>query len=328
MNNDLLLRDYKDSDKQQIIDLMNRNFENQQHLNLKRDIEWWDWKYKNSIFGEPIIKVMEHRNKIIACRSFWPWILNIRGRELKCYQPVDAVVDVKYRGQGVFTKLTNEMLIEHKSDIDMLFNFSNDQSINANIRLGWNYIDQLHWYVKILDFKSSFNQMRNNTGFNSLALESEDKINFEKISLVNENADYSKVLKTKRSSEFLTWRYLQHPQINYGMRIIKDKTEQLVYIFEINRNEYGKEMLIVDYFGDIDLIPNMLSEAEIIAKKYSAGFISLVKKAKIKEKDFFKKLYIKQKRKNLLVLPLDLSLEQIGSQYDNWDIFLGMHDSV
>ena len=328
MKNNLIIREYQEKDEYQILDLLNRNFKNQQHLNLIRDSKWWEWKYKNNIFGNPIINVVEHDNKIIACRPFWPWKLNVRGTEIMAYQPVDAVVDKEYRGQGLFTKLTNKTLSENKENIDLVFNFSNDQSIRANLRIGWFSVGKLQWFVKVNKIVSSFNQIRNNTGFTSLQLQDEDSINQLKINQVNGKFDFSEKIKTIRTKDFLKWRYMQHPQINYGMRIIRKNKKQLVLIFEINENRFGRELIVVDYFGNMQLFKSMLKELDAISGKYNAAFISLINKYNTPKSILYKRLYIKQKRKNFLVLPLNLQLENICKQYDNWDIFLGLHDSV
>ena len=328
MIDDLLIREYQENDEHQILDLLNSNFKGQQHLNIERDLKWWEWKYKNNPFGDPIINVIEHDKKIIACRPFWPWELTVRGRELKCYQPVDAVVDKHYRGCGIFTKLTTKTLLENKDRIDLIFNFSNEQSIRANLRVGWTFIGKLHWYVKVNNIGSSFKQMRNSTGFISVRQEDDDRINKLKIDQVKEIFDFSGKFKTDRTKEFLIWRYMQHPQINYGMKIIETKNKQFAYIYEVNENKFGRELIVVDYFGDMELFNYMLEELDAISKKYSTAFITLISKHNTPANSLLRKLYVKQKRKNFLVMPLNLEIEQSAIKYNNWDMFLGMHDSV
>ncbi|TFJ93051.1 GNAT family N-acetyltransferase [Lentibacillus salicampi] len=328
MEKDLIIREYKEEDKHQILDLLNRNFKGQQHLNIQRDLTWWNWKYKNNIFGNPVINVAEYRNRIIACRPFWPWKLINRDKELKCYQPVDAVVDKEFRGKGIFSKLTSKTLFDNEKNTDLIFNFSNDQSIRANVRLGWTFIGKLQWYVKVNKPVIALKMIRNNISFVSLKLEDEDRVNHTKINQVKSVAGLSGRFETTKEEDFLSWRYMEHPQIYYGMDLIETRDKQLVYIYEINENNFGRELILVDYFGDMNLFKNMLNELDKLSTKYNVAFISLVYKYNAPKNRLYKKLYIKQKRKNLLVLPLNKELEQSSLKYDNWDIFLGMHDSV
>src|SRR5690625_4830387 len=133
MDKEIIIRKYKKNDEYQILKLLNRNLNKQQHLNIERNIDWWKWKYEKNPFGDPIIYLGEYNKKVIAVRSFWPWTLNVRGKELISYQPLDSVVDKDFRRRGLFTKLTREFLQEHGDYIDLVYNFPNNQSLRGNL---------------------------------------------------------------------------------------------------------------------------------------------------------------------------------------------------
>lgn len=329
METDLIIREYSNDDIVNILELLNKNLKGQQHLNIKRDVNWWNWKYENNIFGKPIITVAEYKGKIIACRPFWPWRLNIRGKIINCYQPVDSVVDKDFRGKGLFTKLTSNSLLEVSKKTDLIFNFPNEQSLGAYLNLGWSYVGKLEWYVKIKKVMRSCKQLMNQTGYDSIKLQENDKISEQKINQIREIYEFNGVFKTNITKEFLKWRYLQHPQLNYGMNlIIESKNKQFTYVFIINENDYGRELVVLDYFGSKDLFINMLAELDVLSLRYNTSFISIIKKKNVFEKELMKRFYIKQKRKNFVVLPTNLTLDNIAQKFERWDISLGMHDSI
>ena len=328
MENNISIREYRDEDKNQILDLLNRNFEKQQHLNIIRDNEWWEWKYEKNIFGKPIIYVAESSKKIIAVRPLWPWRLNIRGNELDCFQPLDSVVDVEFRGKGLFSKMTRKAINENIDDIDIVFNFPNRQSIGANLNLGWSLVGKLQWYIKINKPIGTLSLYRHYGSFKSVKLDTEDLITFDKVNNLAEYINFDGKLKTKRDNAFLSWRYLEHPKINYGMGIIKNRCSNLVYVYEVNENDHGRELIIVDYFGNLRLFNEMLQEINSLSNKYKTAFTLILKKYNTPLNILIRNCYFKMSNKNFVVLPLNIALNNIGTKYDNWDIFLGMHDSV
>jgi len=330
MSNQIDIRRYNDEDRYQIINLLNRNFEKQQYLKINRDIEWWEWKYEKNIFGKPIIYVAELNNRIIGVRPFWPWQLSMRDKKLTCFQPVDAVIEEEFRRQGLFTKLTKKFLFDNAENTDLVFNFSNKQSISGSLKLGWIFVDNLRWYVKINNIISIYRLARNHKGFSSIKLNMKDAISKQKINQLKLNFNFNEKLKLKtlRIKQFLIWRYLNHPKINYGLNLIEENGKQLAYIFEINENEYGKELIVLDYFGELGLFSNMLSEIKQMVKKNKITMTLIISNyntpIKLLQRDF----YIKQKTKNLLVLPLNIQIKKEAICYDDWEIFLGMHDSL
>lgn len=329
MLNQINIRAYENKDKLQILELLNRNFNKQEHMKLNRDIEWWEWKYEKNIFGKPIIYIAEHNGKIIGVRPFWPWKLTIGDKKLNCFQPIDSVVDPEYRGIGIFTILTKTILKENSNLMDLVFNFPNEQSVQGNLKMGWTFVSRLQWYVKINDLFSIGKLMKNFRDFHSCPLQENDRISREKLNQIPINSSNDNKLKSLESFEFYYWRYLEHPKMNYGLNIINKNGKKFFYIFEINENNYGKELIILDYFGDFSLFKEFLKEINVISKKYKITYTLIIKKYEDLPKHLlFKNLYLPHQKKNLVVLPLSKEFQSVSAQYNNWQISLAMHDSV
>jgi hypothetical protein len=321
------IRKFRDEDKSQVINLLNRNFKMQEHLKVKRDLEWWNWKYDQNVFGESIIYVAEINRTIIGVRPFWPWKLKNDGREISCYQPIDAVVDKEYRGIGIFSELTTKALQDNSIKSSLIFNFPNEQSIGSNIKLGWRFVGKLHWYIKIKKIISFSKMAANLNDFEPCLLKEEDKINSEKINRIG-FSNYASKLSTVKTVEFFTWRYLNHPKISYGLNIIEKNNKQIFFIYEINKNDIGEELIVLDYDGDMELISEMLQAIDDLAEKYDVTYILVIKKWPIQFKFLLQNKFILQKKKNLVTLPLNEAYRTIATSYDNWEICVGMHDSI
>lgn len=330
MKKDIIIRKYKVEDKEQVIDLLNRNFQDQEHMKWNRDISWWNWKYEKNIFGKPIIYVAVYKGKIIGVRPFWPWQLTINNEIVNCYLPIDTVVDMEFRGHGIFTSLTKKALQEVDKVADIIFNFPNNQSIKGNLNLGWSFVSELNWFVKINKSLSFLRLYKNNQRFKNLPLRPEDTITKEKIFNINNYllSANPNLLSTNKTCEYFCWRFLEHPKISYGLNVIEKNNKKLFYIFEINQNNYGKELIVLDYIGDFELLGKFINEISKISKKYDVTYTLILKKNNVKTSEFIRKLYIPQKRKNFVVLPIKDVYKDLALTYKNWDLCLGMHDSV
>jgi hypothetical protein len=146
-----LIRAATIEDKESILELLNNVFMKQQRSSFKRGDNYYNWKFLDSPFGKSLLTVAEQDKRIIAVDTLWPWELNIRGEVHKVMQPCDSVVHPSSRGKGLFKKMRFygiEMLKQSKPSF--LFNFPNNQSITANISLGWTYLGKISCWIKIL----------------------------------------------------------------------------------------------------------------------------------------------------------------------------------
>ena len=162
MIDSIVIREASPADTDQILALMDEVFSKQQYFASTRSRESWNWKYEKNVFGKPIHILATYDERIVGFRSFWPWELACRGQVLKAYQPVDTVVHPDYQGQGLFARMNTiavKKAIELKTDV--LFNFSNQNSLPGNLKLGWNYVAKLPWLVKPLRPFHLLNNLKN-----------------------------------------------------------------------------------------------------------------------------------------------------------------------
>lgn len=89
-------------------------------------------KYIENIFGPSLISLAYLEDKCVGARAFWRNDLN----GVKAYQPCDTAVLSKYRGRGIFGKMTKVALNQINKNT-YIYNFPNDNSLEAYKKLGW-----------------------------------------------------------------------------------------------------------------------------------------------------------------------------------------------
>jgi len=97
----MTIREYSEKDIEQIVDLNQKVFSQQEHFDIKRDEKWFRWKNIDSPFGKSIVIVAESEDgEIVGSRVFWPWKFGIGTSELLAYQTAGTVVEPEYQGRG------------------------------------------------------------------------------------------------------------------------------------------------------------------------------------------------------------------------------------
>jgi len=96
-----------------------------------KDNLWFNWKYKQNIYGDSIHVFAYDEDKLVGIRCFW------RNDLIKqiAYQPCDTAVLSEYRNRGIFSSMSRFAL--EKSKGAFIYNFPNENSLPANLKMGW-----------------------------------------------------------------------------------------------------------------------------------------------------------------------------------------------
>lgn len=204
------------------------------------------WKHTSSPLGRSIIYFAYDNEKIVSARAMLPVYHTL----FQSFQPCDTVTHPAYQRRGLITTLTKRCL----SDIDLknslIFNFPNNNSYPAYIKLGWVEFSQL-----TKQFCLSFQ------GFNYI---SEGEL-LSYLENAVDNEFYS----------YIMWRFVKKPNN--------------IYRYSINNNclyvNKGKEFAVINLHGKQEFIPKTgvhyyFNRLGISVKKYSAS-ISLKSQARV-----------------------------------------------
>lgn len=109
--------------------------------------ELFNKKFLKNIYGASILVVVYIGGERAAARAFWRNDVD----EKEAYQPGDVCVIEKYRGQGIFTEMTNKAIGMLPKDA-VIYTFPNSNSFPGHIKMGnkllASYYPRLFSYTK------------------------------------------------------------------------------------------------------------------------------------------------------------------------------------
>jgi predicted N-acetyltransferase YhbS len=327
----LIVRLATSNDKDEILELLNKGFENQQKTASKgRDYNFWEWKYLNSNFGEAIIHVIENDNEILAFGTLWPFKFKFSGKTLNAFQPCDTIVKEKARGKGLFRKL-NEARIEYakRNNVDFLFNFPNGNSLQGYLKMGWELVDKLNWQVKILKPLQLLKNFKSNTQSVRISVLEKYIFDLVKIQKSLENNFQSKSLCSLNDSiSYYRYRYENHPSRSYGLIEYSSKGETSVAIFTLTQKNELKEMILMEVIASKKTYLNLINKVIIEAKSMRVGYIVMVSQQNHESWKLLMKGFIPRRNKNFVYLPINKQFHKKLIHMENWNLFAGIHDSI
>ncbi len=203
---------------------------------------WWKWKYKNNIFGEPLAWVAceKNTNQIIGTRFLWPWKFKRGDETILAYQSLDSATDPSYFRKGIFSVLTSEAIIKSKQSNFLIYNFPGSNSYSGYKKLGWNDLEKVSWLIlpiNALSFaKQSFNIYSDNSSIideNLITPSSDFEI------LVN-NSFFS----TNWDKDTIKWRFSEHPFYKY---YYYDKTDKCIFRISKRKKWIEAQLIVSDF---------------------------------------------------------------------------------
>lgn len=188
MENHIIFKEleYSKNEIEQVISLIKHN------LDSDYTEEFFNWKHLENPFGKSYGLLALDGKKIIGLRMFMFWEFNTSNGKLIAIRPVDTVTDKKYRGKGIFKKLTLEGLQNISAKYDIIFNTPNKNSLPGYLKMGWRKKENVdHYRVGLI------NPFVKSSSFSTISI---DDLNLNKGNL-NLNS------RTMLSDAFLKWRY-------------------------------------------------------------------------------------------------------------------------
>ena len=206
---------------------------------LQRTDEMWDWKHEIGPFGNSHVLLAENdEGKIIGLRALMRWEFERAGETLRGVRAVDTATHPDFRRMGLFKNLTLRAVDDVKADdVDFVFNTPNDQSRPGYLKMGWQMVGLVEPVIKILNYpkfvvgmtKSRLLKRSSNAPVGNYFGKNEPTAMTELIEhaglddlLSADTAIWGPMLHTKRSREYLDWRYAKHPTIDYRTVVLEE----------------------------------------------------------------------------------------------------------
>ena len=219
------------------------------------------WKHQQNPFGSSFgLVAVNESNEVIGVRLFLWWKFLINNEVKTAIRPVDTTTDKKYRGMGIFKKLTLQGIEELNGQYNFIFNTPNNNSLPGYLKMGWQVPKkQLYYYITLANPLSKM-------------------VNFKLIDEWEELPEFvlSSNAHTLLSPEFIKWRYnsdkykkaLFHGHNNGTLVIYKVVTKKIKSIA-------FKVLIVIDVIGELQnchRLINSLCKFEKSSAYYFAGF--------------------------------------------------------
>ncbi|MCF8146091.1 MAG: GNAT family N-acetyltransferase [Deltaproteobacteria bacterium] len=132
------IRDYRDGDEEQILDLRRRVFGDLDPVRLMP--ETWRWQFRDNPSGEALWALAQDHDRIVGQYAVIPTRFSVQGNETRFALSCDTMIDPGYRRQGLFIALARKTYqrLASERDITTVWGFPNEASLPGFTRhLDW-----------------------------------------------------------------------------------------------------------------------------------------------------------------------------------------------
>lgn len=189
------------------------------HKQVKKDLDWFTWKFRDNPFGESIMACAEVDNKIVGCVAYGIQDFWLKGKTIKGVLSFETFVHPAYQGEGIFSKLIKlgEETVKSKG-IDLMLNFPNSNSLRGFLKGGWKAIESPEYWIRGKNLWTiPFNYNHICMGFKP------NKSNIDLLKMPNEFVQNpEQQLTSVITAEYLKWRFLSYPVTEYVIIDTKD----------------------------------------------------------------------------------------------------------
>lgn len=242
------------------------------------------WKHQDNPFGASPCLVAEDNGRIVGVRLFLRWRLQIGDQAVKAVRAVDTATDPAYRGQGIFKRLTLDLLgdLERSGEVDLVFNTPNANSRPGYLKMGWQQVGRLPVRLAPIRplrlLRGARAASRSTASARTVSMvgarpPSRPSCPFETAADVLSKRpedvrrllaglERPRALHTPKSMEYLLWRYADAPGLDYRCVTLEDASGLRGLAFGRMRDRAGlTEYTISDVIvgdGDTDGVARLL----------------------------------------------------------------------
>lgn len=261
---------------------------------LQRTDAMWNWKHEISPFGRSHVLLAENdEGKIIGLRAFLRWEFERNGETLRGVRAVDTATHPDFRRMGLFKNLTLKAVDDVREEgVDFVFNTPNDQSRPGYLKMGWQTVGLVEPVIKVLNYpkfvvgiaKSRLLKRTADAPTGSYFSSNEPPSIGELVQhqglddlIKSDAALWRALLHTKRSPEYLDWRYAKHPTIDYRSVLLeKNGSLEAAAVFRTNSRFGLREIVLAELLlsrVDKSLVRKLISAVKSHVKAdYMIGY--------------------------------------------------------
>jgi len=304
---------------------------------IPRTPELWSWKHEKNLFGTSPCLLAEANGTLVGLRAFLPWRWSYSGDEVRAVRAVDTVTHSQWRGRGIFSRLTLQLLEDIKRDgASFVFNTPNKYSRPGYLKMGWQDVGRIPVFIRVL------RPLRIATRF--LRVNSIDKSGTQPLEglaavsdlLEQEGFDdfltrlyqYEKRFHTCRSKEYLRWRYAEIPGVDYCALWDFQNDSGAVVIARSRARGRLRELTLSEILATPDQKGTNMAAALIgrIAARLNVDYIAACAAPGTMERQILREagfLPFSIPGPRFMVRPLNSSLAPEPTSWDSWRLSIG-----
>jgi GNAT superfamily N-acetyltransferase len=226
---DLTVRAPSDDDQEAILDLVGLGLGSG---NVPRTRAFWSWKHLASPFGRSYLLVAESGGRIVGLRAFMRWTWWSSGQPVLAVRAVDTVTHPDWRGRGIFTRLTLDMVERVRSEgVAFVFNTPNQRSRPGYMKMGWHSVGRLTPWVQP---RRGLLRRARAGGLEGAFSSAGDLIQDPGFDALLRSATGSgRRLTTRPDAPYLRWRYAEIPGLRYHAAWRADGESSAAIVFRV-----------------------------------------------------------------------------------------------
>lgn len=239
------IRPAEPEDRPAILALLQRAMHRPEDL---RFAELFEWKHDQSPFGSSPTWVATQGGSLLGVRVFMRWEFERDGHILRAVRAVDTATDPQAQGKGLFTALTRHAIREMEADgVNFVFNTPNDKSRPGYLKMGWREIGQLQATVKPTGPSALLKMARSRVPASlwsqplNLGVPIAEWL-AHRSPAVGGSHPVGRVLRTRRTADFLLWRYGSGP---HHYRVVDNGCGDSLVV-RVRRRGAATELVVAD----------------------------------------------------------------------------------
>lgn len=195
----------------------------------ERSPAFFRWKHESNPFGRSSALVAEFAGRVVAVRTLMRWEFCAGGYCVRAVRAVDTATAKEHQRRGLLRRLTFAALQDVSGTADLVFNTPNAESLAADLKMGWERTACVPIQVRPvrpIRFLRGIRSVREmaavtDTDRSTCHLDPVGRV-LESVAgldaLLAEVADAeapSGRLHTRRTRDYLSWRYADAPGLDY-----------------------------------------------------------------------------------------------------------------
>jgi GNAT superfamily N-acetyltransferase len=203
---------------------------------------FFDWKHEQNPFGRSPAWVAVDHGQVVGFRTFMRWEHESPGGDvIRAVRAVDTATHPRHQGRGIFRQLTLQALDDLRAQaVAFVFNTPNDQSRPGYLKMGWTPVGRLAAGVRVRSPAAMARMARARVPADLWSAPANggrpapEVLADARLDDLLASTPPATGLATRRTAEYLRWRYRLAP-LAYWAVTLDDDVRSGLAIFRLRR---------------------------------------------------------------------------------------------